>query len=138
MPGKNAEQVRRFYEAFNRRDLDVIIAITQPDCDWLPNPDDPEQGVRTGIRSLVAGMKELWETLERLHAEIEELTEIGDRILLCVHHTAVVKGSEAVIERREVHLWAIKGGKLARLMEFPDRETALEAATPSGKSGENH
>jgi ketosteroid isomerase-like protein len=123
MSRENAELVRRAYEAFNPRDLDAIVAMTQADCDWVPNPADPEQWVR----SLVAGVKDQWETLERLHTEIEELIEVGDRILLCVHHTAVGKGSEAVIHRREVHLWTVRGGKLARLMEFADREAAFEA-----------
>jgi hypothetical protein len=44
-----------------------------------------------------------------------------------VRHTAVVKGSEAAIQRREVHLWMVREGKLARLMDFPNREAALEA-----------
>jgi ketosteroid isomerase-like protein len=121
------ETVRRLYAAFNRHDLHELVEALSPDFEWHPNPEEPEQQVRLGRDSAMAGIRERWEALERLHTDVEELLAVAPHVVAAVRHTAVLKGADAEIERREVHVWSFDDRRPVRLREFPSWASALEA-----------
>ena len=78
---ENVETVKRAFEAFNRRDIDGILAVCDPDIDWTPPPD--WLGSRTyhghnGVREAIADMVGVFEDLQ---AEPVRLIERGDRVV---------------------------------------------------------
>jgi ketosteroid isomerase-like protein len=118
------------YAAFNRRDLDNLadlLGLLGSHFEWHPNPEEPEQGVARTREHVLAGVRERWASLERLQTELEHTEVLGDRILAFVRHEAVLQGSTAPIERREVHLWSFAGDEVVSLHEFPTRDAALAA-----------
>ena len=61
------------------------------------------------------------------------MREVDGRLVASVRHQAMLRGSDTSIERREVHVWSFRGGRVVRLEEFPTREAALRAV--AGQSG---
>ena len=119
--------VKRIYRAFNARDVQALLGLLASEFEWHPNPEEPEQQVARTPQELIGGLRDRWEALERLHTEVEDVEEVGDQLLARVRHEAVVRGSEASLERREVHVWSFRGSAVMRLQEFPTREAALRA-----------
>lgn len=119
--------VERLYEAFNRRDAGAMTELLDPGFTWRPNPDDLEQRSRRGAEEVLDRSRELWETLD-VRTEIVELIDRGDQLVAVVRHTAKVHGSEGRVDRIEAHVWAARGERLTQLAEFPDRDSALDAA----------
>lgn len=121
------ELVRRIYRAFNARDTDALLGLLASEFEWHPNPEEPEQHVARTRQEVLTGLRDRWEALDQLHTEVEEVENVGDRVVAVVRHEAVLRGSEAVIERREVHVWSFRGSEIKSVQEFPTREAALEA-----------
>ena len=122
-----AELLERIYRAFNDRDVDGLLSLVGPGFEWHPNPEEPEQRVARTSQDLVAGLRDRWENLARLRIEVEDIVGMGERLVAGVRHEAVLRGSDTPIERREVHVWSFRDGRVIRLEEFPTRDAALHA-----------
>ncbi len=66
-------------------------------------------------------------------AEITEMVESGDDVLVIQHETVRVRGeSDAVLERDAFHVWTVRDRSWVGWRVFPSREAALDALGLSG------
>jgi ketosteroid isomerase-like protein len=81
---ENVEIVRRFFDAFNRRDFDAALKDAAPDCEVDNSSNLGEwRGVHRGhdqIRQLWRSFLEPWESVRN---EIDEVIDAGDRVVTC-------------------------------------------------------
>ena len=125
------EQIRRLYDAMNRRDLERLRAYANvnPGFSWQSAPDEPDSGVRHGSRRAFEYSRELFETFERLETDIQEVIDLGpEAAIFLVNHRVRGAASGAEVERNEAHLWLTQDGRIASLREFPTEQEAREAA----------
>ena len=128
MSSENVASVRRFVDAFNRRDLDSVVSDMDPDLhldEWQEAP-----GARSyrGPEGVQAALDSWFETWEWMRVEIEDLREAGDRVFFSLHQRAKGKGSGVEVEIRSWNVYTFRNGKLTRIQLFLDAEQALEAA----------
>ena len=75
MSQENVEVVRKAVEAFNRRDVEGVVATATPDVKWEDSMFWSEAARtyrgREGLREWMLRVVELWESL---HVELEEVT----------------------------------------------------------------
>jgi ketosteroid isomerase-like protein len=131
MSQENVEVVLEANDAFNRRDPDAFVACLRHDVEW-----EALSGI-TGIRGVYRGwtearewfedvVKEVWESA---HAEVAEITELGDGRLFVGWLTTARGGSSGVeTQFRAWTIFSFMGGKIARRQAFRERGEALEAA----------
>jgi hypothetical protein len=130
MSQENVEIVRRAYEAFNQGDLEGMVADFAPGFEFLPTGAVPGAGAR--VRGGPEGWRELvnwfWAEFDDAGAEIDELTEAGDKVLAEV--TLQGRGKQSGVEAtwHLWHLWVIEDGQVAYGQGFMRRAEALEAA----------
>ena len=94
MSEENVEVVRRGYAAFNRGDLDAMVADFAPTFEYVASGAVPGPGgVYRGPEGLREFMGWFFGEFSNARAEINELTEAGDRVL--VGTTARGRGSRA-------------------------------------------
>jgi ketosteroid isomerase-like protein len=131
MSEENVEVVRKAIEAFNRRDVEGVVADVSPDVEW----EDSmfwSGTVRTyrGKEGLREWMNQVLEPWESLHVELEEITEApNDRVFYGLYLTGRGKGSgiDPPGERAWTVVW-FANGKVTRRKAFLERDEALEAA----------
>jgi ketosteroid isomerase-like protein len=125
----NVEIGREMVDAFDRRDVDALVPLVRPDVEW----DDTEGwlGIRgvyrgpAGVREWADAALEVW---ERLHAEVEEITEgSGGRVFLGASGTFRGGARGAETEARAWYVLWLVHGKIARWKLFWARDEALEA-----------
>jgi ketosteroid isomerase-like protein len=129
MSQENVELALRALDAFQRQDADALVALLSPEVVWEENPDLP------GLREVYRGRAEVreWmaavlEVLKDLHAEVEELTELGDdRVFAEGVLTARGKGSGVPVELRVWMVLWFAESKITRRQVFWTRDQALEA-----------
>jgi ketosteroid isomerase-like protein len=132
MSRENVEVVCRSYEAYNRGDLEGVLATLHPRVVWEENHPvfgfvglDPVYEGHEGFRRWWEATREPWTTVE---AEIHEITPVGDDTLVVrttMHGTG--GGSGVVVELRFFHVIDFRDGKIARRRLYPERQEALEA-----------
>ena len=128
MSQENVEVLRRANEAFNRGDVEGVLACCHDDVEIedLNNAPDLPPIVRgkDAARQVFAA----WVTaFEDFVGEIEEYIDIDERYVAClVHYRGKAQGLE--VDVRAVDLWEVHGSKLVRgTLGFPNRKQALAA-----------
>jgi ketosteroid isomerase-like protein len=126
-PEESVELVRRAYAVFDT-DLDRLLALVDPDVEWVSPDDAIEPGIRRGhegVRRAFAATAMAWE--DATHTP-EEFAGSGDRVLATVMFRGHGRGSGMDAERREYHLWTLRDRVVVRFEWFYQREEAVEAA----------
>jgi ketosteroid isomerase-like protein len=124
----NVALVRRFVEAFNHGDLEAMLAGVDPEVElheWPTAPGAQSFAGPEGARQALEGWFEIWEWMR---IQIEDLVDLGDKVLVTLHQQAKGKESAVEVEIRSFNVYTFRDGKIVRLQLFTEREPALEAA----------
>lgn len=131
MSQRNVEIIRRMYDAWLAQDLDTVFETFDEDIELNPDPEATWVGVgavyrgHEGMRSYMAAV---YEAFEDYRPEVEELIDVGDRVLTLAIEHGRGRGSGAEVEsNRTAHLWIMRSGRAVRLDLYLERDRALEA-----------
>ncbi len=129
MPLSNIDVVKSVVAAFNTADFDTALDLLTEDVefDWSRRMLDGE--VMHGhdeVRSFMQGVREIF---DEIHIPAEELTDLGDGLILLVG-TARFKGraSGLDVEASAANLWTVRDGKVSRFRFYQNKEDALADA----------
>jgi len=128
MSQKNVEIVRRGIDAWNRRDLQTLMAPYRSDAevDWSRS-EGPFKGVYRGHDGIQTFWDLLWSMFEEGHLETHDFRQVGSDVV--VPNTAHFRGREGIeVSARTVLVFTLERGQITRLRLFPDLNEALEAA----------
>ena len=122
---QNVASVRRFVDAFNRRDFDALAADLGPEVELHEWPEAPgAQSYRgpDGVRRAIENWFESWEWMQ---VEIEDLEAREARVLVTLYQRAQGRGSTAEVEIRSWNVYSFENGSVTDIALFTDREEAL-------------
>ena len=125
---ENADRVRRYMDAFNRLDLDSVIADLHPDAELHEWPEAPGAQAYRGAAGVRAALDTWFETWEWMRVEIEDILEAGDHVFVTLHQRAKGRHSEAEVETRSFNVYTFREGKVLGIRLFLERDSALAAA----------
>jgi ketosteroid isomerase-like protein len=80
MSRENVERIGRFFELFNRREIDAWLETMATDVEWDVDPEDPDTTIHRGreaARRYALGWVETMETV----VEVLEVFEAGDQVV---------------------------------------------------------
>jgi uncharacterized protein len=126
---ENLELARRAYEAFNRGDLDAMVADFAPTFEYVPTGAIPGAGeAYQGPEGWQEFVRWFMGEFENTRAEVRELTDAGDHVLVSL--TLQGRGKQSGVEASwDVwHVWTMRDGKFVHGQGFERRDDALEAA----------
>lgn len=126
---------RRIAAAFNRRDLEVVLQLLDPQVEfeappsavggYLP-PDMPtvHRG-HDGYTRMFEGLLEVWDDLE---LQPQEVIDFGDRVLIGTRITGHGRQSGIALEMPLFQVVWLGSGLIVRQRDFADRSAALDVA----------
>jgi ketosteroid isomerase-like protein len=128
VPSENAELVRRGYEAWNRGDVEGVLALLDPEIEWRGYTHIPESGSLAGRDQVQAWLERFLEAWEELEIELTDLIDAGDRVVALVRFRALGRGSGAQVEGGvDAHVWTVRDGNIAAVKLYQGTREALEA-----------
>lgn len=111
----NVELARSLVDAWNRRDLQTILALSDPESEWVNSPTAVEPGTRRGVNEVAAVFQAQWEMLLDAHQEIDRLYDRGDEIIVLTRVSRrVTPESDARMEDRALASMKFRDGKIVR------------------------
>ncbi len=126
----NVEVARAAIEAFNRRDMDVMLELAGDDFeyDWTRSRG-PNAAVYRGTDGFQEFVNEQWEVFDEFRVEPHEFVPCGDRHVL-VTTTVYATGRGGVpVNATSSHLYTFEAARLVRVTLYQERAEALAAAT---------
>ena len=128
MSQENVEVARRSISDFNRRDIAAFLEPIDPNVEWIPLGAALEGRVyrgHEGVRQWFEDLAADWEVFE---ISVEEIRDLGNRVLSLGHWRAKGRGSGVPLEDQpSAWLSEFKDGKCVRFQTYSDRAEALEA-----------
>jgi uncharacterized protein len=126
----NVETVRRYLGAYERKDLEKGISLLHPDVTWRAIEGAPDDiGVFQGHEAMRDYYQEWLDIFADARSElVEDLIEVGDRVVAVVRYIGRIKGSDRQVEMTLAIVFTFRDGKIASGREYATRDEALEAA----------
>ena len=129
MSQENVELAHRMTAAINRRDIDEVLALSDPDVEFIPRILEVEGG---GSYRGHDGVRSWWENLfgvwPDFYAEVEEVRDRGDMTVARVRMSGQGIASEATTGQTSwvVNEW--RDGKVIWMRNLQSEADALKAA----------
>jgi ketosteroid isomerase-like protein len=128
MSQENVALAKKAYEALNRRDVDAFADLCDPEVEFVSLIAESEGEVFLGQEGVRSFFRQQDEAFDRISAEIEEIIESGDFLILGVFFRAHGRESGVPVEQ---HMWQAGRFRANRVVWWKvcrTREEALEAA----------
>jgi ketosteroid isomerase-like protein len=125
--GASIELVRGIIDALNRGDVDGMLARMDPDFEWTPLEESPVARVYRGREQVRRYIEDWLSTIESTRLELEDPTEVGDRVVAAVRGHGRGRASGLEVDTRFCQVWTVRGGTAVRMEEYATREDGLAA-----------
>ena len=129
MSQENVELLHRAFEAVNGRDLDLFLALSDPDVEFSPLIVKLEGGDSyRGHDSVRRWWEDLFGVFPDYRIEADEVRDLGNVTVTCARAQAHGVESNVLAEQQ---LWAVtewRSGKTVWWANFISEAAALEAA----------
>jgi uncharacterized protein len=102
------------YEAWNRRDQDVLVELLDPEMEWEPGFGAPEAGLHHGAEGFRQFVESWIESFDEFRIEPEVVVQDRDVAILIARQTGHGRGSGIPIEARVIHVWTVRDGRAVR------------------------
>ena len=129
MSEENVEVVRRMLAAFNRGDLDAVVATFDKECVLSEPPETPDRPTggfcgHHGIRDWITNLREV----AGVEFEPRGFTTSGDIIITELASRGQGRASGVPVEWTTFAVLWLRDGKITRVQGFLSQNEALEAA----------
>ena len=128
MSQENVEMIRDGYARFNAGERTAELWFWRPDAEYHAAREDPDAAVHRGIDAIRKQFASWLEAYPDLRIEILDAQGKGDQVFLWVRFIGHGAASGIPLEMELAHVYTLRGGKAARVVEYTDRAEALEAA----------
>lgn len=125
--GAKGDYVRSWIEAWNRGEIEALIADAGPDVEWVVTREHPDATTHRGVEAVGAYLRDWVSTMPDLRIEIDELEETADKVLVVLLLTGTGSGSGATTEVRTAMISTFREGTPVRTEEFLDVAEARRA-----------
>lgn len=131
MPQENVEIIGRLMDAWNRHDLEALLAFAHPEFEYVNAPSAVEPGTRRGHEGLASVARAQWEFMPDTLLELDRIHDRGDEVITEARLSRLMPGSDTRIDNSFLSSWKFRDGKVVRLEQLgagPEFAEALKAA----------
>jgi uncharacterized protein len=132
----NVEVVRRAVEAFQRGDLEGVVADAREDFEIFLPPNLPNSGRFIGRDGYFTWLAQWLDAWDDFAVEIAEMDPVGERhVVATMRQSGIGKGSGIPVEMEIAYLWEVRDGRLAAMQLYASREEAVRVADRRERKG---
>jgi ketosteroid isomerase-like protein len=111
-PVSEVEVLRRVYAAFNRREIETVLAAMVPDVDW---PNGMEGGRELGIDAVRKYWRRQFEVLDPKVEPQGFAGEADGRIAVTVHQVVHDRAGKVLVDQIIQHVYKFRDGLICHM-----------------------
>lgn len=127
MSSENKQLIQRMYDAFNRGDIDTVLAGVTGGVAWHALGAAPFDGRYLGRDQVRQFFKVLGESVQMDQFDVDEILADGNKVVALGKLRATVRESGHHYETPWVHIFELREGKVASLHIFSDTHAVASA-----------
>jgi ketosteroid isomerase-like protein len=127
MSQENIEILRDAYARYNAGERTPEFWFWHPDAEYHVAREDPDSAVHRGIDAIRQQFASWHDAYPDLTVDILDAEANGDKVLLWVRFVGHGATSGVPIQMELAQLYTMREGKAAKVVEYMDRNEALEA-----------
>jgi hypothetical protein len=132
MAESNSAVIKNIYAAFNRGDIEAVLATVQANAEWV-NYGPASVPYFGDFRGRMPDFfQAIGQTTTGGNVTVDRYLEAGDSVIAEGRYTATVKATGATINEPIVHVFTLHDGKISSWRGYGD--TAVVAAAHAGKA----
>jgi ketosteroid isomerase-like protein len=136
MSQENVDFVRGLFAAAGEMDKQALLTALpemvpqtcDPEIEWIEDPKRPDARTYRGHEGVIESWAGWLESFDEHSAELEDVRDCGDRVLVTSRENVRSRGSEVALSQRSFQVLTFRDGKILRYQEFYDEAAAREAA----------
>jgi hypothetical protein len=109
--------VERFVEAFNRHDVDAMLALAHPEIQWLSVEGEKISVETAGVAALGESMRKYFRSLPSSRSSIEGVVEAGR--FVSVRERARWQGKSGERTQSALAVYEVEEGRVRRVWYYP-------------------
>ena len=128
MSQESVEIVRRFWDAWERGDLEAVFALYDPAIVWVQHSGPIEmQGAYLGYDGVRRAWRDWLVSFKTLEARANQFVDAGESVVVGWRMSGQGKASEARVDLPGWSIHTVRNGRLIRIDIFGTEAEALEA-----------
>lgn len=127
MSQENIDIVRRSLDAYSRRDVETLRAVTDPavELDWSASHGFQAR-VYKGFDTALGFYSEYFEVFDKIAFDVERITAVGDRVV--VSNVARQRGRDGIeVTARSALVFTVRDARITRIRLYQELDEALRA-----------
>ena len=123
------EVAREGVEAFQRGDIEAVLALIHEDGHIYLPPELPNSGTYRGREGFVSWMGQWLEAWEEFSVEMGPAEPVGERhVVASMHQSGRGKGSGVPVEMDIAYMWEVRDDKIVAMHLYATTEEAVQVA----------
>ena len=115
------------HDAFARGDVEASLACFDPEIEFS-TASGADSATYHGVDGLRRATGKWVGTWDDFHIDLEELTDLGERVLARISERGRGKGSGVEVRREVFQLFTLRDHRITQLRIYENEKEALEAA----------
>lgn len=137
MGEKSVDLVRKAMDAWNREDMEALIALSDAHVEFVSIFAGMEGRTYRGYDGLREYFTDMRDTWTEFHRDIEKMIDADDdQVVVFFRLRGTARASGVPVDEQVTTVFELKAGRLYRMVVFRNREEALAAAGLPKSSGE--
>jgi len=129
--GAHLDLIRATYEGASEDNGRNLLAALAPDARWTEAEGFPYAGTYVGAEAIIAGVfRRLATEWIGYRADVHTYLEDGDRVAAFGVYSGTYKATGKSMHAAFAHLYEVRGGKIASMMQYVDTFLVQRALTP--------
>ncbi len=123
MSQNDVATLRAAYEAFNRQDVPAVVAVLDPNIEWIePVGEKSPHGTLRGPQAVVEGVfVPIGGHFDQFRIDVREVWDAGNRLVATGHVQGKTKSDKSV-DMPFAHIWTVDNGKATGFQAFVDAD----------------
>ena len=123
--------MRAAFAAWNRKDLEAVVARFHPELVYHPRADEPDPSPHVGRDAYERLVYGFVDSFSRVTSEVLEVIDAGDHVITSTVLHAVLRGQESAsgagVSDTYVFVYKLRDGLVGECWEYRTKQEALEA-----------
>lgn len=122
----NRQVIEALYEAFERRDVETILKLSDPAMTLAQTEELPWGGAYEGLAGLQSFLAKLTASVDS-RVTVDEYVEAGDAVVAVGWTRGRTRATDTPFDVRVVHVWRVRDGRATRFEPYVDTPAMLAA-----------